>query len=60
MAPSRASTPADYVLRALEILGVLPPFDPDELLHSQLKGTLNIVSQPVTTSLRNSFLAFSG
>jgi len=37
---------ADYVLRGLDLLRVPPLFDPDDFLHSQLKGTLSIVSQP--------------
>jgi uncharacterized protein len=37
---------ADYVLRGLDLLGVPPLFDPGEFLHSQLKGTLSIASQP--------------
>jgi hypothetical protein len=36
---------ADYVLRALGLLAVPPLFDPDNLLHSQLKRTLGIVSR---------------
>ena len=46
---------ADYVLRALDLLGVPPLFDPDDFLHSQLKRTLGIVSQPYY-ELSNSFL----
>jgi hypothetical protein len=50
---------ADYVLRGLDLLGVPPLFDPDDSLHSQLKSTLNIVSQPYY-ELSNSFLASLG
>ena len=50
---------ADYVLRGLDLLGVPPLFDPDDFLHSQLNGTLNIVSQPYY-ELSNSFLQSLG
>jgi uncharacterized protein len=50
---------ADYVLRALDLLGVPPLFDPDDFLHSQLEGTLSIVSQPYY-ELSNSFLQSLG
>ena len=50
---------ADYVLRGLDLLGVLPLFDPDDFLHSQLKRTLSIVSQPYY-ELSNSFLESLG
>ena len=50
---------ADYVLRALDLLGVPPPFDPNDFLQSQLEGTLSIASQPYY-ELSNSFLASLG
>jgi hypothetical protein len=50
---------ADYVLRGLDLLGMTPLFDPDGFLHSQLKGTLNIVSQPYY-ELGTSFLQSLG
>jgi hypothetical protein len=50
---------ADYVLRALDLLGVPPLFDPNGFLHSQLKRTLSIVSQPYY-ELSNSFLQSLG
>ena len=50
---------ADYVLRALDLLGVPPLFDSDDFLHSQLRGTLSIVSQPYY-QLSNSFLESLG
>ena len=50
---------ADYVLRALDLLGVPPLFDPNDFLHSQLKRTLGIVSQPYY-ELSNSFLQSLG
>ena len=46
---------ADYVLRALDLLGVPPLFDPDDFLHSLLERTLGIISQPYY-ELSNSFL----
>jgi hypothetical protein len=50
---------ADYVLRALHLLGVPPLFDPNDFLHTQLKRTLSIVSQPYY-DLSNSFLQSLG
>ena len=50
---------ADYVLRGLDLLGVPSLFDPNDFLHSQLKGTLSIVSQPYY-ELSNSFLQSLG
>jgi hypothetical protein len=50
---------ADYVLRALYLLGVPPLFDPNDFLQSQLEGTLSIASQPYY-ELSNSFLASLG
>ena len=50
---------ADYVLRALDLLGVPQLFDPDDFLHSELKRTLSIVSQPYY-ELSNSFLQSLG
>jgi hypothetical protein len=50
---------ADYVLRALDLLGVPPLFDPGEFLHSQLRSTLSIVSKPYY-ELSNSFLESLG
>jgi len=50
---------ADYVLRALDLLGASPLFDPDDFLHSQLEDTLSIVSQPYY-GLSNSFLQSLG
>jgi len=37
---------ADYALRALDLLGVPPLFDPGEFLNHQLSSTLSIVSKP--------------
>ena len=50
---------ADYVLRALDLLGVPPLFDPDDFLHSLLERTLGIISQPYY-ELSNSFLQSLG
>ena len=50
---------ADYVLRALDLLGVPPLFDPNDFLHSLLERTLGIVSQPYY-ELSNSFLQSLG
>jgi hypothetical protein len=50
---------ADYVLRALHLLGVPPLFDPNDFLHSLLERTLGIVSQPYY-ELSNSFLQSLG
>ena len=50
---------ADYVLHAIDLLGVPPLFDPDDFLLNQLKCTLNIVSQPYY-ELSNSFLQSLG
>jgi hypothetical protein len=50
---------ADYVLRALDLLGVPPVFNPNDFLHSLLERTLGIVSQPYY-KLSNSFLQALG
>jgi uncharacterized protein len=50
---------ADYVLRALDLLGVPSLFDPNDFLQSQLKRTLSIVSQSYY-ELSNSFLESLG
>jgi hypothetical protein len=50
---------ADYVLRALDLLGVPPLFNPNDFLHSLLERTLGIVSQPYY-ELSNSFLQSLG
>ncbi len=50
---------ADYVLRALDLLGVPPLFNPNDFLSSLLERTLSIVSQPYY-ELSNSFLQSLG
>ncbi len=50
---------ADYVLRALDLLGVPPLFDPNDFLHSQLKRTLSITQKPYYER-SNSFLQSLG
>jgi len=50
---------ADYVLRALDLSGVPPLFNPNDFLHSLLERTLGIVSQPYY-ELSNSFLQSLG
>ena len=50
---------ADYVLHALDLLGVPPLFDPNDFLHSQLKSTLSI-TQKLYYERSNSFIQSLG
>ena len=52
---------ADYVLRALDLLGVPPLFDPNHFLHSQLKlRSVSHLKSPITSSAIRSFNLWAG